>query len=113
MIPFKETCLNKQLNDKVRKEKIEYEETNDQSSSTSEEEVYDETLAEENKDMTLNEFIEMQRKHELAREDLKKEQTEADMYLEKIHLNKVYRDNPKEMERLGYYRGNAHDVTAN
>ena len=35
------------------------------------------------------------------------------MYLEKIYFNKVYRDNPKEMERLGFYRGNSDDVTAN
>jgi hypothetical protein len=35
------------------------------------------------------------------------------MYLEKIYYSKFYRDKPKEIERLGIGRGNAHDVTAN
>ncbi len=35
------------------------------------------------------------------------------MYLEKIYYSKLYRDNQKEIERLGIGRGNAHDVTAN
>ncbi len=35
------------------------------------------------------------------------------MYLEKIYYARLFRDNQKEIERLGIGRGNAHDVTAN
>jgi len=44
---------------------------------------------------------------------LRQEQSGSDIYIEKIYFSKLYRDKPQEMERLGFYRGNAHDVTAN
>jgi len=33
--------------------------------------------------------------------------------MEKIYYSRLYRDLPKEIERLGIGRGNAHDLTAN
>ncbi len=63
--------------------------------------------------MSLSEWLQKQKEHEQARETLRQEQTNNDIYLEKIYYSKLYRDNPKEIERLGIGRGNAHDVTAN
>jgi|LauGreDrversion4_2_1035121.scaffolds.fasta_scaffold155430_2 hypothetical protein len=44
---------------------------------------------------------------------LRQEQTNNDIYLEKIYFTKLYRDKPQEIEKLGIGRGNAHDLTAN
>ncbi len=63
--------------------------------------------------MSLSEWLHKQKEHEQARETLRQEQTNNDIYLEKIYYSELFRDNPKEIERLGIGRGNAHDVTAN
>jgi hypothetical protein len=63
--------------------------------------------------MSLIEWLQKQKEHEEAREMTRQEQTSNDMYLEKIYLQKLFRDQPKEIEKLGIGRGNAHDVTAN
>ena len=61
----------------------------------------------------MTEWLEKQKEHEAARETLRQEQNQGDIYLEKIYYSRLYRDQPKEIERLGIGRGNAHDVTAN
>lgn len=116
-MPFKETCINKFVRDKTRKEKQEYEKIGENESSSSEEdttEIYATDLLEESKEqMSLAEFLQKQKEHEEARETLKQEQVTSDVYLEKIYYTKLFRDKPQEIERLGIGRGNAHDVTAN
>ncbi len=110
-MPFKETCCNVQIRDKVRKQKKEFEQ---EESSSTESEQEDGTNLEESKDeMSLSEWLQKQKEHEEARETMRQEQTSNDMYLEKIYLQKLFRDQPKEIEKLGIGRGNAHDVTAN
>ncbi len=71
IIPFKETCVNKQVRDKVRKEKKEFEQSASSSSEESEPEegTY---MTEESKDqLSFAEWLEKQKEHEAARETMR------------------------------------------
>lgn len=113
IMPFKETCVNRQVRDKIRKEKAEYELMGADSSSEESEQEEGTNLEETKDQMSLVEWLEKQKEHEAAREMLRQEQTSGDIYMEKIFFSKLYRDQPKEIERLGIGLGNSHDVTAN
>jgi ribosome assembly protein 1 len=113
IIPFKETITNRSVRDKVRKAEAEYEELN--SSSESEEELPNDgnEEAEEGQDqMTLAEFLEKQEELKDAREMLRKEQ-QMDMYIEKLFLAKLYRDDQVSLDKLGFKKNCAEDKTAN
>lgn len=57
-------------------------------------------------------FIEKQEAERIAKEELRKEQG-TDMYIEKIVLNKIYRDDQKSLDKMGLKKNCAEDLTAN
>lgn len=66
-----------------------YEELNSSSESSESEEIME---VEENKEsLTLIEFLEKQEEHKLAREMVRQEQ-QVDPYVEKLFLQKLYRE---------------------
>ena len=109
IIPFKETILNRSTRDTNRKQQVIYEELN--SSSESSEEV-DEDAAETGEQLTMIEFLEKQEEHKRAREMVKQEQ-QADPYLEKLFLSKLYRGDQASLDKLGLKKNCAEDLTAN
>ena len=111
IIPFKETIANLSVRDKVQKEALKYEELNSSSESDESEEVY-EHVNNEQENLTMAEWIEKQEELRNAREMFKKEE-KMDMYLEKLFLAKLYRDDQKSLDRLGLKQNCAEDKTSN
>lgn len=108
IIPFKETIINKSMRDRVFKVQVPWEELNSESESSSDEEVKEG----QQPVLSLAEFIAKQEEMELARETLKKEQA-MDMYIEKIFLMKIYRGDQKALDKIGFKKNCAEDLTAN
>lgn len=108
IIPFKETIINNNMRDKIKKVQVSWEELNSESESESEEELKEG----EQPVLSLAEFIAKQEEMELARDTLKKEQ-QMDMYIEKIFLLKIYRNDQKALDKIGFKKNCAEDLTAN
>ena len=60
----------------------------------------------------MTEWLEKQEELKNAREMFKKEE-KMDMYLEKLFLAKLYRDDQKSLDKLGLKKNCAEDKTAN
>lgn len=111
IIPFKETILNRTMREKTTKQQVIYEELNS-SSESSEEEDEGSAALEGQENMTMVEFLEKQEEHKRAREMVKQEQ-QADPYLDKLFLQKLYRGDQASLDKLGLKKNCAEDMTAN
>lgn len=110
IIPFKETILNRTTRDKQRKVQKVYEELNSSSESSDSEEMME--VEEGKESLTLIEFLEKEEEHKRAREMVRQDQ-QVDPYLEKLFLHKLYRNDQFSLDKLGYKRNCAEDMTAN